>query len=106
LRYAQEFADWLHDRLTARDTESLIAYRERGPEARARASDRGALPAAARRLGRPARTRAERVFTGFDGGALANDTYVFHPETTASAMRHRKLIEARCLEHRGDSPAR
>src|SRR5215470_7679027 len=33
LRYAQEFAGWLHERLAAGDTDALIAYRDRAPEA-------------------------------------------------------------------------
>lgn len=82
LRYAQVFADWLHERLTARDTESLIAYRERGPDAaRAHPTEEHFLPLLVAWGAAGENARAERVFTGFDGGALANDTYIFHRET-------------------------
>jgi 4,5-DOPA dioxygenase extradiol len=78
LRYAQEFADWVHDRLAAGDTEALIAYRERAPEAaRAHPSEEHFLPLLVGWGAAGEGARVERFSTGFDGGALANESYAF-----------------------------
>ena len=61
LRYAQAFAEWLHERLAARDTSALVALPGTGAGRRARASVRGALPAAARGVGRRRGRRARRA---------------------------------------------
>jgi 4,5-DOPA dioxygenase extradiol len=85
LRYAQEFAQWLHASLDARDTEALVAYRERAPEAaRAHPTEEHFLPlfvalGAAGNAATPA-----LVVDGFEHGALALDSYLFHPPTGIS----------------------
>ncbi|MEO8306236.1 MAG: class III extradiol ring-cleavage dioxygenase [Betaproteobacteria bacterium] len=79
LRYAQVFADWVRGRLAARDTASLIAYRELAPEAaRAHPTEEHFLPLLVAWGAAGEGARAERFNTGFDGGALANDGYRFH----------------------------
>ena len=62
LRYAQEFADWLHERLAAHDTDALDRLSRPRARRRARASDRGALAAAARRVGCRRRLTACRAY--------------------------------------------
>jgi 4,5-DOPA dioxygenase extradiol len=72
LRYAEAFAGWLHERLVARDTDALVAYRDRAPEvARAHPTDEHYLPLLV--------AWGERFVTGYEAGALANDSYLFHP---------------------------
>ena len=77
--YAQEFAEWVRERLDAHDLESLADYRVRSPHgARAHPTDEHFLPlffalGAARDDYRP-----ERVFTGIDAGVLSMDAYVFN----------------------------
>ena len=86
LRYAQAFADWLHERLAAGDTSALVRYRELAPDAvRAHPSEEHYLPllVAWGAAGEDART--ERYANGFEAGALANDSYRFSPGT---ADRH------------------
>jgi len=86
LRYAQEFADWLRDRLAAGDTDALIAYRDRAPEAaRAHPTEEHFLPLLVAWGAAGEGARAERISTGIDGGALVNDSYKFLP---ASARTH------------------
>jgi 4,5-DOPA dioxygenase extradiol len=85
LRYAQAFADWLHARLTARDTAALIAYRDEAPEAtRAHPSEEHFLPLLVAWGAAGDRAGAERITAGFEAGALANDSYLFHPATGAA----------------------
>jgi hypothetical protein len=50
LRYAQAFADWLHDRITAHDTDALVVTAIARPTRHARIRRRR-LPAVAGRLG-------------------------------------------------------
>ena len=77
--YAQEFAEWVRERLDAHDLESLADYRERSPYgARAHPTDEHFLPlffalGAARDDYKP-----ERIFTGIDAGVLSMDAYVFN----------------------------
>jgi len=80
LRYPQAFADWLHERLAAADTDALIAYREQAPDAsRAHPTEEHLLPLFVAWGAAGDDARVERLSTGFDGGALANDSYRFHP---------------------------
>jgi 4,5-DOPA dioxygenase extradiol len=77
--YAQQFAEWVRERLDAHDLESLADYRERSPYgARAHPTDEHFLPlffalGAARDDYKP-----ERIFTGIDAGVLSMDAYVFN----------------------------
>ena len=80
LRYAQTFAEWLHQRLLAGDTDALIGYRDEAPEAaRAHPSEEHFLPLLVAWGAAGESARAERFVAGFEGGALANDSYVFQP---------------------------
>ena len=80
LRYAQGFADWIHERLNARDTAALIAYRDEAPEAaRAHPSEEHFLPLLVAWGAAAPDARVERHALGFEAGALANDTYLFRP---------------------------
>jgi 4,5-DOPA dioxygenase extradiol len=78
LRYAQAFAEWLHDRLIAHDVDALVAWREQAPDAaRAHPSDEHFLPlfVALGAAGKSA--AAERFAEGFEAGVLAMDSYRF-----------------------------
>lgn len=78
LPYAQAFAGWVHDRLAAGDTDALVAYRDSAPEAaRAHPSEEHFLPLLVAWGAAGEGARAERFVTGFEGGALANDSYLF-----------------------------
>jgi len=86
LRYAQNFAEWLHERLVARDTEALVAYRDSAPEAvRAHPSEEHFLPLLIAWGAAGDGARAERFTAGFEGGALVNDCYWFHPRSAEAA---------------------
>ena len=85
LRYAQAFADWLDERLTAGDTSALIAYRDTAPDAaRAHPSEEHYLPLLVAWGAAGDGARAERIAAGFEAGALANDSYLFHPAAGAA----------------------
>ena len=77
--YAQQFADWVRQRLEARDLDTLADYRARSPEgARAHPTDEHFLPlfialGAARDDYKP-----ERIYSAIDSGVLAMDAYVFN----------------------------
>ena len=77
--YAQEFSDWVRERLEAHDLESLADYRSRSLHgARAHPTDEHFLPlffalGAAREDYQP-----ERIYTGIDSGVLSMDAYVFN----------------------------
>ncbi len=80
LHYAKAFAQWLHDRLVAHDTDALIAYRDRAPEAaRAHPSEEHYLPLLVAVGAAAEGARVERFVTGYEAGALALDSYLFHP---------------------------
>jgi 4,5-DOPA dioxygenase extradiol len=80
LSYAQAFAGWLHDNLQAHQTDALVAYREQGPGAsRAHPTEEHFLPLfiALGAAGQDA--TAEPLLRGFEGSALAMDSYLFRP---------------------------
>lgn len=78
LRYAQAFAEWLHDRLIAHDLDALVAWREQAPEAaRAHPSDEHLLPLFVALGAAAGDSKAERFVGGFEAGALAMDSYRF-----------------------------
>jgi 4,5-DOPA dioxygenase extradiol len=80
LHYAKAFADWMHDRLAACDTEALVNYRDEAPDAvRAHPTEEHFLPLFVALGAAGDGARAERVVEGFEGGALALDAYRFHP---------------------------
>ena len=85
LRYAASFAEWLNDRLATHDADALIAYRERAPEAaRAHPSEEHFLPLFVAWGAAGTEARAERVVEGFEAGALAMDSYLFHQATVTT----------------------
>jgi 4,5-DOPA dioxygenase extradiol len=77
--YAQQFADWVRQRLEARELDTLTDYRARSPDgARAHPTDEHFLPlfialGAARDDYQP-----ERIYSAIDSGVLAMDAYVFN----------------------------
>jgi 4,5-DOPA dioxygenase extradiol len=88
LRYAQAFADWLHERLAACDTAALVRYRELAPDAaRAHPSEEHYLPLLVAWGAAGDDARAERSAMGFEAGALANDSYLFRPSPAARTER-------------------
>ncbi|MCC6193076.1 MAG: dioxygenase [Burkholderiales bacterium] len=81
LRYAEAFAAWVDDRLQARDTAALIDWRTQAPEAlRAHPSDEHFLPLHVAWGAAGAAARAQRIVHGFEGGALALDSWLFWPQ--------------------------
>lgn len=77
--YAQEFADWVKDKLERRDLETLSDYRSRAPHGvRAHPTDEHFLPlffalGAAREDCKP-----ERIYSAIDSGVLSMDAYLFN----------------------------
>ena len=80
MAYAKAFSDWLAEHLDANDTGALVDYRERAPEAaRAHPSEEHFLPLFVAWGAAGDAPRVERVVEGFEAGALALDSYAFHP---------------------------
>ena len=77
--YAAEFAEWVRERVEARELDTLADYRARAPHgARAHPTDEHFLPlfvalGAARENYKP-----ERILKSIDSGVLAMDAYVFN----------------------------
>jgi 4,5-DOPA dioxygenase extradiol len=77
--YAAEFAEWVRERVEARDLDTLADYRSRAPHGtRAHPTDEHFLPlfvalGAARENYKP-----ERILKSIDSGVLAMDAYVFN----------------------------
>lgn len=89
LRYAQDFAAWLRSALAAGDTEALLAYRERAPEAvRAHPTEEHFLPLFVAWGAADPSARAERFAEGFESGALAMDSYLFCPALSPRQVQH------------------
>jgi len=81
LKYAQAFSTWLAAKLAAHDTDALVAYRERAPDAvRAHPTDEHFLPLFVAYGAAGENPRPERVVDGFLNGALAMDSYLFHSD--------------------------
>jgi 4,5-DOPA dioxygenase extradiol len=86
LRYAEAFAQWLNERLEAHDEEALLAYRERAPDAvRAHPTEEHFLPLFVALGAAGSAARVERVVSGFEGGAMAMDSYLFQPAAALTA---------------------
>ena len=80
LRYAQAFADWVNARLGAHDTAALVDYRLQAPDAaRAHPSEEHFLPLHVAWGAAGENPRVERILEGFEAGALAMDSWLFHP---------------------------
>lgn len=86
LAYAQEFAAWLNKNLVANDTEALLAWREEAPDAlRAHPSAEHFLPLFVALGAAGSGAKAERIIEGYEGGALALDSYLFGPRHSPAA---------------------
>jgi len=80
MRYAQDFSDWIRDRLLAHDTAALVAYREQAPAAtRAHPTEEHFLPLFVAWGAAGREPAVEQVVDGFEAGALAMDSYLFRP---------------------------
>ncbi|HRX61612.1 MAG TPA: class III extradiol ring-cleavage dioxygenase [Candidatus Competibacter sp.] len=78
--YVREFADWMANRLAARDFPALLDYRRQAPGGvQAHPTEEHLLPlyVALGAAGEPA--RIERFYTGIDDYVLAMDAYAFLP---------------------------
>jgi 4,5-DOPA dioxygenase extradiol len=85
LRYAQAFAAWLAARLAAHDTDALVAYRERAPDAtRAHPSEEHFLPLFVAYGAAGDDAVPSLIVDGFENGALALDSYAFQPAVTTA----------------------
>ena len=81
LKYAQAFSAWLAATLDAHDTEALVDYRERAPDAvRAHPTDEHFLPLFVAYGAAGRNPRPESVVAGFLNGALAMDSYLFRAD--------------------------
>jgi 4,5-DOPA dioxygenase extradiol len=77
--YAAEFAEWVHERLEARELDTLADYRSRAPHgARAHPTDEHFLPLFVALGAARENYRAERILKSIDSGVLAMDAYVFN----------------------------
>jgi 4,5-DOPA dioxygenase extradiol len=82
--YVREFADWIWQRLSGGETETLHDYRRQAPEAvRAHPTEDHLLPLFVALGAAGAHPRAERLHAGIDDLVLAMDAYAFHPATGA-----------------------
>lgn len=80
LPYVAAFADWLAERLDAKDDTALIAWKEQGPDAlRAHPSDEHFLPLLVAYGAAGEHARVQRVHRDIVNGALAMDAYRFDP---------------------------
>lgn len=79
--YALDFQRWVFDRLMTHDIDRLTRYRSEAPDAvRAHPTEEHFLPLFVALGAAGEHARAERVFDGFEGNALAMDAYRFSPE--------------------------
>jgi 4,5-DOPA dioxygenase extradiol len=86
LAYVRAFSGWLATTLAAHDTEALVAYRERAPEAvRAHPSEEHFLPLFVAYGAAGNDARPERIVDGNVNGALSMDSYLFQ---AARALAH------------------
>ena len=78
LAYASAFAQWLNDRLRDHDTDALVHYRDRAPDAeRAHPTEEHFLPLFVAWGAAGDDARVEQVLEGLEGGALSMDSYRF-----------------------------
>ena len=80
LPYVAAFADWIAAALAANDRDALDDYRRRAPEAaRAHPTEEHFLPLHVAWGAAGEDARVERVVAGFEAGALAMHSWLFHP---------------------------
>lgn len=76
--WAQEFADWMFDKLSRRDDGALVDYRSQAPHAvLAHPSDEHLLPLYVALGAATPEKPAERIHASFTLGSLAMDSYLF-----------------------------
>lgn len=76
--YAQKFQDWVFEHLASHDVDGLTNYRQAAPDAvRAHPTEEHFLPLFVALGAAGPDAKAERVFDGFEGSALAMDAYRF-----------------------------
>ena len=76
--WAQEFSDWMHDRLTARDDAALADYRVQAPHAAmAHPTDEHLLPLYVALGAATPGVAAERLHASFALGSLSMESYLF-----------------------------
>ena len=81
MSYAADFADWVSERLDAGDADGIVEYRRRAPEAeRAHPTEEHFLPLPVALGAAGAHPRPELVVDGYEGGALALHSWLFHPQ--------------------------
>lgn len=80
LPYVTAFTEWLATRIDERDTQALVEYRERAPDAvRAHPTEEHYLPLLVALGAAAPDARVERVARGYEGAALAMDGWLFRP---------------------------
>lgn len=80
--YVRQFADWMGDRLSAGDVESLLDYRQQAPSAvRAHPRDEHLLPLYVALGAGGVKPRTERFHVGIDDYVIAMDAFAFHAHT-------------------------
>ena len=80
LPYADAFSRWLQQSLVSANADALTHYRDRAPDAaRAHPTEEHFLPLFIAWGAAGAGATAERIVEGFEAGALALDSYLFHP---------------------------
>ncbi len=78
--YAEAFTTWFAEQFDARAIDSLLAWRERAPEAaRAHPTDEHLLPLYVALGAAGIDWSAQRLHHGFTHGAIAMDIYLFQP---------------------------
>ena len=83
LPYVSEFSRWLQRSLAAGDADALTHYRDRAPGAiRAHPTEEHFLPLFIPWGAAGDGATAERIVEGFEAGALALDSFLFHPVGT------------------------
>jgi 4,5-DOPA dioxygenase extradiol len=77
--YAQEFQDWVKERLEKNEIETLADYRSNSEHGvRAHPTDEHFLPLFVALGAAQGRKKPERIYDAIDSGVLAMDAYVFH----------------------------
>ncbi len=85
LPYVQAFSNWLATTLAAHDTDQLVAWRERAPEARrAHPTDEHFLPLFVAYGAAGEHPGTHRFLDGPGSGALSMDSYRFDPSEEAA----------------------
>ena len=90
--YAQAFADVAARNARAGDTDALVRYRDRAPDAeRAHPTEEHFLPLFVAWGAAGAGARVERVVEGIEGGVLSMDSYRFDPTQHEAGARGRHV---------------